>query len=489
MGIHIGHTQTDITLIRSSRPFTARHEMHPRVASMPRTPFRRAVCFRKAGKGEDLMERREFGTVITRKRKDGTIQTWMGRYTYKGVRCQRSFGPRGRVSAEKWLEEEQLLVDLDRRGVMEWLPPRTRESQRKASALTFNEFADYYIAHHRRQDGGELTGSSKRNLRADVRHLRDAFGEMRLVAITPSMIRDWYEGEHPEGPWAFKRECERLKAILTDAASPGIDGEPPIIESNPFRLPIPPDPEPESRAIRPLDADTIGRIYWKMPEYTRVAVLLAAMAGGMRTGELCALRREDVDLEHRTLSVNGSVNRGPDDLGRSRIGRTKSRHSVRTCPIPDLLVPVLRKHMDALDADDPMLIQTKRGDVIAQTTLEGQFKTARERLGLDQPVTFRTLRVTHTTLMLMTGGTVRETMDEIGDSTMQVVMQHYARTVPEHQRQVVNQIARTLAGDDAGLARTLRDEPAQACGPGVRPELVAGIRRVLALIDDALDQG
>lgn len=150
MGIHIGHTQTDITLIRSSRPFTARHEMHPRVASMPRTPFRRAVCFRKAGKGEDLMERREFGTVITRKRKDGTIQTWMGRYTYKGVRCQRSFGPRGRVSAEKWLEEEQLLVDLDRRGVMEWLPPRTRESQRKASALTFNEFADYYIAHHRR---------------------------------------------------------------------------------------------------------------------------------------------------------------------------------------------------------------------------------------------------------------------------------------------------------------------------------------------------
>ena len=26
-------------------------------------------------------------------------------------------------------------------------------------------------------------------------------------------------------------------------------------------------------------------------------------------------------------------------------------------------------------------------------------------------------------------------------------------------------------------------------GPGVRPELVAGIRRVLALIDDALDQG
>lgn len=100
----------------------------------------------------------------------------------------------------------------------------------------------------------------------------------------------------------------------------------------------------------------------------------------MRTGELCALRREDIDLKNKTLSVNGSVNRGTEDRGESRIGKTKSRHSVRTCPIPDLLIPVLQKHLDTLDTDNPMLIQAKRGEVIAQTTLAGQFKTARERL-------------------------------------------------------------------------------------------------------------
>lgn len=69
---------------------------------------------------------------------------------------------------------------------------------------------------------------------------------MRLRDITPSMIQDWYEADHPEGRWAFKRECERLKAILTDASSPDIDGGPPIIDANPFRLPIPPDPEAAS---------------------------------------------------------------------------------------------------------------------------------------------------------------------------------------------------------------------------------------------------
>lgn len=433
------------------------------------------------------MERREFGTIITRKREDGTIQSWIARYAYKGIRCQKAFGPRGRISAEKWLEEEKLLTDLDRRGIQEWYPPQARETQRKASELTFNEYADHYILHHRKSDGGELAGGSKRNLRADVQHLRDAFGVMRLSAIAPGMIRDWYEADHPEGPWAFKRECERFKAILTEASSPGIDGEPAIIETNPFVMPIPPDPEPESRMIRPLDADTIRRLYHEMPEYTRISVLIAAMAGGMRTGELCALRREDIDLKHRTVSVNGSANRGRDDLGKSRIGRTKSRHSVRTCPIPELLVPLLQEHLDGLDTDDPMLIQAKRGEVIAQTTLAGQFKTARERLKLDQPVTFRTLRVTHTTLMLMAGGTVRETMDEIGDGTMQVVMDHYARTVPEHQRQVVNHLVQTLVDDDARLARTLKATRTPQQGAQSN-DLTNGLRQMIQLLGEMLQR-
>ena len=225
--------------------------------------------------------RRAFGTIIARTRDDGTIQTWIGRYTYKGIRCQKAFGPYGHTTAENWLEEERLLTELDRRGILEWESPQARGWQRKASVLTFNTYADHYIEHHRRPDGGELAGSSKRNLKADVQHLRDVFGTMRLRDITPSMIQDWYEADHPEGRWAFKRECERLKAILTDASSPDIDGGPPIIDANPFRLPIPPAPEAASRGIRPLDAETIRRLYYEMPEYTRISTLLAAMAGGI----------------------------------------------------------------------------------------------------------------------------------------------------------------------------------------------------------------
>lgn len=58
--------------------------------------------------------------------------------------------------------------------------------------------------------------------------------------------------------------------------------------------------------------------------------------------------------------------------------------------------------------------------------------------------------------MSMAGGTVRETMDKIGDGTMQMVVDHYTRTVPKHQREVVNQLAQSLVEEDAKLARTLK---------------------------------
>ena len=345
---------------------------------------------------EKRKKRRQFGTVLLRRNPSGKAQTWIGRYAYRGVRCQRSFGKDGRIQAQSWLEEEKLLVDLDRRDIQRWVPWSERRRKEMTSHLTFDQWADHYINTHRRKDGQPLTGTK------------------------PS------------------------------------DGASPLIETNPFMLPIPPDPDPKSWRVQPVDGETLRMLYTAMPAYTRIAVYLAAMVGGLRTGELCALQREDINLEGRTLTVRYSVNRGADDLGRSRLGRTKTPHSRRTCPIPDLIIPLLKEHLNQLDPDNPMLLQARRGEVIAQTTLTSQLKRARERIGLHQAVTFRTLRVTHTTLLMQYGGTVREAMDEIGDQTMEVVLKHYARTIPEHRRLVVNRMAEAMAHDDHAPATTLK---------------------------------
>ncbi len=136
---------------------------------------------------EKRKKRRQFGTVLLRRNPSGKTQTWIGRYTYRGIRCQRSFGKDGRIQAQSWLEEES-------------------------------------------------------------------------------------------SSWTL-REHKRLKSILKEATKPS-DGASPLIETNPFILPIPPDPEPESWQVRPADGKTLRMRYVAMPAYTRIAIYLSALAGG-----------------------------------------------------------------------------------------------------------------------------------------------------------------------------------------------------------------
>ena len=135
---------------------------------------------------EKRKKRRQFGTVLLRRNPSGKAQTWIGRYTYKGIRCQRSFGKDGRIQAQSWLEEEKLLVDL----------------------------------------GGNANDSNQ----------------------------------------SWKKPRNQATA--------------PLIETNPFILPIPSGPEPESWRIRPVDGKTLRMRYVAMPAYTRIAVYLSALAGG-----------------------------------------------------------------------------------------------------------------------------------------------------------------------------------------------------------------
>ncbi len=321
--------------------------------------------------------------------------------------------------------------------------------------MRFNELADWYIENHRKPDGSALRGAAKRNLKTDVGHLKDVFGDRLLTDITPEVISKWYFGPHDEGAWVFPRMCQRLNAILSIACSDSFGGDMPLLESNPFTLPMPPDPEPKSWDVPPLTPTQLRGLYENMPEYTRLSVLLAVWAGGMRIGEVCALRVEDLDLDMRLMRVEHSVCRDENDLGSVILGPVKSKHSRRVCVLPEVLIPLIRSHVEKYcDPSDPMLFQARRGKMLCRNTLATQFRNARVKAGCPQ-ATFRTLRVTHTTQLLQYGGTVREAMDSIGDSTQEVVMRHYTRTIPEHQKDVVNKMADSMAAKDDSLMRLL----------------------------------
>ena len=217
-------------------------------------------------------------------------------------------------------------------------------------------------------------------------------------------------------------------------------------------LPIPPEPEAGSSDIPPVTPDELYHIYNAMPGYTRLSVYLAACAGGMRIGEVCGLMDTDFDLENKVLMIRRSVSHGADDLGPSRIGRLKTKGSRRTVPIPDMLIPLIRMHLeDRPDQSNHMFFQAKRGEILCQNTLRNHFMKARKAAGRPD-LQFRTLRVTHATRLMLDGSSLKETMDALGHVREETTLRHYLRAVPEHQREAAERTAAYLLSADPSLA-------------------------------------
>lgn len=72
------------------------------------------------------------------------------------------------------------------------------------------------------------------------------------------------------------------------------------------------------------------------------ALVLLAMFGSLRWGELMALRCHHVDLEKLTVRVEGSI---VEAKGGQQLGPPKSAAGRRTVAIPETLVPDLQWHL------------------------------------------------------------------------------------------------------------------------------------------------
>ena len=249
-----------------------------------------------------------FWCILERKGSTGDVTSIEARYI-SPINGQRVSNVRaGQVGRCRGLARDR---EVDRRSAPSWDDDvdssRDRDGNTLTPKLTFGVFADGYVRRHRRKDGAEIAGSTLRNLRNDVKHLKEAFGDVKLAELTEELVTEWYYGPHPNGEWQFRSECIRLKMLLREACAPGSKGAPPLLAENPFTLPIPPEPEAGSSDNPPVMPDELYHIYNAMPGYTRLSVYLAACAGGMRIGEVCGLMDMDFDLENKVLMIRRSV--------------------------------------------------------------------------------------------------------------------------------------------------------------------------------------
>lgn len=165
---------------------------------------------------------------------------------------------------------------------------------------------------------------------------------------------------------------------------------------------------------------------------------LMCLYTGLRVGELCALRWQDIDLENSILHIRHSVQRIPANSGLHRtqliLGSPKSESSVRDIPIPKFLGILLREKRILENADSKdYLFKGVKGDCLDPRTMQQRISKLGKRLGING-VHMHTLRHTFATRCLEQGIPYEILCEFLGHSSPQITLRHYAHCTLESKR-------------------------------------------------------
>jgi integrase len=339
-----------------------------------------------------MAAKRRFGA--TRKLPSGR---WQVRYhTPDGRRITAPKTFRTKAEADRYLSS----VELDQlRGL--WHDPEP------AQRLTLGVWSRRWLAQH----ATTLTPSTAESYRGLLekcvltRRVDDrdvGLGDVPLAALSPLRIGEWLADLRRTSLSASRiRKAYRVLSLALDAAV-----RERLLTVSPcgkhHRLPRLPEHEPTiltieqvellaghlRRGAAPRGKDRSGA--QPIRPNPSLALIVDLMAyGGLRVGEVLALRRRHVDVLGCRLIVSESLT---EIGGQFHFGPTKT-HQVRSVPLPRSLLKELEAHLDArVLADTEALVFTSRtGGPVRYRSLRRSFDAACGRVGL-RDVTPHSLR-------------------------------------------------------------------------------------------------
>jgi len=158
-----------------------------------------------------------------------------------------------------------------------------------------------------------------------------------------------------------------------------------------------------------------------------------ALYTGLRIGELCALKWEDIDIQKRILTVNKTIQRIQcfDGTARTKviIAPPKSEASIRDIPIPDCLSELLRPRK----AKGSCFVMSGTELPLEPRTLQYRFAKLLKNAKLPS-VHFHSLRHLFCTNAIGLGFDIKTLSELLGHSSVEVTLNRYAHSSLERKR-------------------------------------------------------
>lgn len=173
--------------------------------------------------------------------------------------------------------------------------------------------------------------------------------------------------------------------------------------------------------------------------------ILLCLFAGLRVGEVCALRWEDVSLEEGMVYVHQTMQRLPTEGNGTHktavvITTPKSPCSVRQIPLPDHVLRVIQ-------CDYPQrtgYVLTGSEKFIEPRTMQYHFSRVLEKTRIEH-VNFHVLRHTFATRCVEVGFDVKSLSEILGHANVNITLNRYVHPTMELKRENMQRLSRLLA--------------------------------------------
>jgi len=200
-------------------------------------------------------------------------------------------------------------------------------------------------------------------------------------------------------------------------------------------------PKTRKKTVQALSIKDQAKLVKEISTSQKFFSIMLALQTGLRIGEICGLKWEDIDFENNTLGVNRTVLRVQvEDKGGRKTEivevTPKSSNSQRKVPITKALRKKLLELQKVSTSD---YVISNKHKALEPRTIAYRFQIIRKKIGLEG-FSFHSLRHTFATRCLEAGGNIATISSLLGHSSTKMTLDCYTNSFFTEERQLVEKL-------------------------------------------------